>query len=43
MGEEGIGIFPAEDALEMVLMFDGTGRILYANAAACDIFRTSKT
>ena len=36
MGEEGIGIFPAEDALEMVLMFDGTGRILYANAAACD-------
>lgn len=27
-------IFPIEDALEMVLMFDGSGKISYANAAA---------
>lgn len=27
-------IFPIEDALEMVLMFDGNGKISYANAAA---------
>lgn len=32
--EEGIGTFPAEDALEMVLMFDREGTILYANDAA---------
>ncbi len=28
------GIFPVKDALEMVLMFDRTGRIVYANDAA---------
>ena len=34
MGEDWTGAFPVEDALEMVLMFDGTGEITYANAAA---------
>ncbi len=34
MGEDWTGAFPVEDALEMVLMFDGTGEIAYANAAA---------
>ncbi len=34
MGEVGRGAFPIEDALEMILVFDGTGRIAYANAAA---------
>lgn len=34
MGEEGLGMFPAEDALEMVLMYDRAGTILYANDAA---------
>lgn len=29
-----IGLFPVEDALEMILMFDGLGRITYANTAA---------
>jgi signal transduction histidine kinase len=28
------GIFPAEDALEMILVFDGKGTIIYANAVA---------
>lgn len=28
------GIFPAKDALEMVLVFDGKGTIIYANAVA---------
>ena len=32
--EEAYRVFPIEDALEMVLMFDRTGRISYANAAA---------
>ena len=27
-------IFPIEDTLEMILMFDGNGKISYANAAA---------
>lgn len=34
MGEEKNGIFPLEDALELILMFDGDGVISYANAAA---------
>lgn len=34
MGESGTCVFPMEDALEMILMFDRTGRISYANAAA---------
>lgn len=34
MGEEERGVFPVEDALEMILIFDGTGRIVCANAAA---------
>lgn len=34
MAEEEIGTFPAEDALEMVLMYDRAGTILYANDAA---------
>lgn len=34
MGEDESCAFPAEDALEMILMFDRTGRISYANAAA---------
>lgn len=34
MGEDWTGAFPVEDALEMVLMFDGAGEITYANAAA---------
>ncbi|MCI9337749.1 MAG: PAS domain-containing protein [Lachnospiraceae bacterium] len=34
MGENWIGVFPVEDALEMILIFDGTGEIVYANAAA---------
>lgn len=29
-----INIFPVETALEIVLMFDGKGKVLYANAAA---------
>ncbi len=34
MGEAGNGVFPAEDALEMILMYDRTGTIFYANAIA---------
>lgn len=34
MGESENCIFPMEDALEMILMFGGTGEIFYANAAA---------
>ncbi len=34
MGENGISVFPVEDALEMILIFDSTGRITYANAVA---------
>lgn len=34
MEEDGIGAFPAEEALEMILMFDGAGTVFYANAAA---------
>lgn len=34
MGENGISVFPVEDALEMILIFDGTGKITYANAMA---------
>ena len=34
MGEDWNGAFPVEDALEMILMFDGAGVVFYANAAA---------
>lgn len=34
MEQSELGIFSMEAALEMVLMFDGTGKISYANAAA---------
>ncbi len=34
MEEKESGAFPVENALEMILMFDGTGRISYANEAA---------
>nr|WP_300836870.1 ATP-binding protein [uncultured Acetatifactor sp.] len=34
MGENWIGVFPVEDALEMILIFNRTGEIIYANAAA---------
>lgn len=34
MEQRGNGIFPMEDALEMILMFDQTGTISYANATA---------
>lgn len=34
MGEDLKGAFPVEDALEMILMFDGAGVVSYANAAA---------
>ena len=34
MGEKENAAFPVENALEMVLMFDGVGRISYGNAAA---------
>lgn len=34
MEQEDCYIFPIEDALEMILMFDQTGRIFYANAMA---------
>ena len=34
MGEEETRVFPVEDALEMILMFDGAGMVIYANAAA---------
>lgn len=34
MGEHGNAVFPMEDALEMILIFDGHGIISYANASA---------
>ena len=34
MGEGNEGIFPVKDALEMVIMFDRSGKIVYANDAA---------
>lgn len=34
MEQSDCSIFPIEDALEMILMFDGTGRVSYANAEA---------
>ncbi|MCM1102188.1 MAG: ATP-binding protein [Clostridium sp.] len=34
MEQENHAIFPVQDALEMVLIFDGTGTISYANAVA---------
>ena len=34
MGQSDFGIFPMDDALEMILAFDQEGLITYANAAA---------
>lgn len=34
MGDGGIGAFPVEDALEMVLWFDADGMISHANVSA---------
>lgn len=34
MGQNDFGIFPMDDALEMILVFDRRGMITYANAAA---------
>lgn len=34
MKQKGEGIFPMEDALEMIIMFDRSGEISYANASA---------
>lgn len=34
MGQSDFGIFPMDDALEMILVFDQKGTITYANAAA---------
>ncbi len=36
MNQAGVGILPVEDALELFLLFDAGGTILYANAAARD-------
>lgn len=34
MDQAGVGVLPVEDALELFLLFDAEGTILYANAAA---------
>lgn len=36
MNQAGVGVLPVEDALELFLLFDAEGTILYANAAARD-------